>query len=196
MFDIGWSELLVVAVVAIIFIGPRELVPMLRTFGQYAGKLKRMAGEFQSQFNEALREAELDQITKEVEDIRKSSPVGDIKKELESEMQPIGASMEDLTRPIKPKAESATDKGDGAKADEKAAAKPAKSEPAKSDTDAGAKPAKSDGEGAATPQKAEPEPARKSEGKSAPKSERKPEAKTTPKPAAKRAAGSSGGKGG
>ncbi|HSM20184.1 MAG TPA: Sec-independent protein translocase protein TatB, partial [Hyphomicrobiales bacterium] len=162
MFDIGWSELLVVAVVAIIFIGPRELVPMLRTFGQYAGKLKRMAGEFQSQFNEALREAELDQITKEVEDIRKSSPVGDIKKELESEMQPIGASMEDLTRPIKPKAESAPDKGDGAKADEKAAAKPAKSE-----KDAGTKPAKAEGKDAASPQKTESEPARKSEDKGA-----------------------------
>ncbi|MCK0208380.1 Sec-independent protein translocase protein TatB [Starkeya koreensis] len=59
MFDIGWSELLVVGVVALVVIGPKELPRVLRTVGQGVNKLRRMAGEFQGQFNEALREAEL-----------------------------------------------------------------------------------------------------------------------------------------
>ncbi len=61
MFDgIGWTELLVVAVIAIVFIGPKELPGMLRTFGKMIKKVRGMAGEFQGQFNEALKEAELD----------------------------------------------------------------------------------------------------------------------------------------
>ncbi|CAA0092539.1 Sec-independent protein translocase protein TatB [Starkeya nomas] len=59
MFDIGWSELLVIGVVALVVIGPKELPRVLRTVGQGVAKLRRMAGEFQGQFNEALREAEL-----------------------------------------------------------------------------------------------------------------------------------------
>ena len=60
MFDIGWTELLVIAVVAIVVIGPKDLPRAMRTVGQWTGKMKRMAREFQGQFNEALREAELD----------------------------------------------------------------------------------------------------------------------------------------
>ena len=59
MFDIGWSELLVIGIVALVVIGPKELPTVLRKVGQGVGKLRRMAGEFQGQFNEALREAEL-----------------------------------------------------------------------------------------------------------------------------------------
>ena len=73
MFDIGWSELLVIAVVAIVVIVPKDLPKALRTFGRWAGKMKRMAREFQSQFSEALREAELEDVKtihKEVTSIR------------------------------------------------------------------------------------------------------------------------------
>jgi sec-independent protein translocase protein TatB len=98
MLDIGWSELLVIAVVAIIFVGPRDLIPMLRTFGQYAAKLKKMAGEFQSQFNDALREAELDDIQKTVSDVRNMTPLNALKDQFESEMGDIGK----LTEGIKP----------------------------------------------------------------------------------------------
>ena len=60
MFDIGWTELLVVAVVAIVVIGPKDLPRAMRIVGQWTGRMKRMARDFQGQFNEALREAELD----------------------------------------------------------------------------------------------------------------------------------------
>src|SRR6185295_3515459 len=76
MFDIGWSELVVIAVVAIVVIGPKDLPGALRAFGRWTGKLKRMARDFQGQFSEALREAELDDlknIKKEMTDIGKEA---------------------------------------------------------------------------------------------------------------------------
>ena len=59
MFDIGWSELLVIGVVALIAIGPKELPGVLRGLGHWMGKVRRMASDFQDQFREAMREAEV-----------------------------------------------------------------------------------------------------------------------------------------
>jgi sec-independent protein translocase protein TatB len=82
MFDIGWTELVVIAVVAILVIGPKDLPRAMRTVGKYSGKMKRMARDFQSQFNEALREAELDEVKREVQSIAKIDPMADLKKDL------------------------------------------------------------------------------------------------------------------
>ena len=70
MFDIGWSELVVIGVVALIVIGPKELPGVLRTIGQWMGKVRRMAAEFQGQFNEAMREAEMADLKKSFDDIK------------------------------------------------------------------------------------------------------------------------------
>ncbi|MGE3528487.1 MAG: Sec-independent protein translocase protein TatB [Methyloceanibacter sp.] len=70
MFDIGWSELLVIAVVAIVVVGPKDLPKLMRSFGFYAGKLRRAAAEFRRQFDEAMREAELDEVKKAIESVR------------------------------------------------------------------------------------------------------------------------------
>jgi sec-independent protein translocase protein TatB len=70
MFDIGWSELVVIAVVALIAIGPKELPGVLRTVGQWMGKARKMAAEFQGQFNEAMREAEMADLKKSFDDIK------------------------------------------------------------------------------------------------------------------------------
>lgn len=70
MFDIGWSELLIVGAIALIVIGPRDLPRTLRAIGQMTAKIRRMAGEFQGQFNEAMREAELDEIRRNVESVK------------------------------------------------------------------------------------------------------------------------------
>jgi sec-independent protein translocase protein TatB len=69
MFDFGWGELVVIGVVALIVIGPKELPAVLRTIGQWTTKIRRMAGEFQSQFQEALREAEMADLKKEVDNL-------------------------------------------------------------------------------------------------------------------------------
>ncbi len=80
MFDIGWTELLVIAVVAIVVIGPKDLPRAMRAVGQWTGRVKRMAGDFQRQFNEAVREAELDDVKNEVAKLGKLDPMGDLKK--------------------------------------------------------------------------------------------------------------------
>ncbi|HET7716348.1 MAG TPA: Sec-independent protein translocase protein TatB [Bauldia sp.] len=82
MFDIGWTELLVIAVVAIVVIGPKDLPRAMRTVGQWTTKVKRMAGDFQRQFNEAVREAELEDVKKEVTKLGKIDPMADIRKSL------------------------------------------------------------------------------------------------------------------
>jgi sec-independent protein translocase protein TatB len=91
MFDIGWSELVVIGVVALIAIGPKELPSVLRTVGQYMGKIRRMASEFQGQFQEAMREAEMADIKKHVDDIADSAkgltdfdPLASVKNEVSS----------------------------------------------------------------------------------------------------------------
>ncbi len=82
MFEIGWTELLVIALVAIVVIGPKDLPRALRTVGQWSGKLKRMAREFQGQFNEALKEAELDGVKKDLESLGKIDPLAGVRKEM------------------------------------------------------------------------------------------------------------------
>lgn len=67
MFDIGWGELLVIGIVALVVIGPKELPGVVRTLGQSMAKLRRMAADFQNQFNEAMREAELADLKKDAE---------------------------------------------------------------------------------------------------------------------------------
>ena len=73
MFDIGWSEFLVIGVVALIAIGPKELPGVLRMVGQWIGKARRMASEFQGQFQEALREAEMADLKKSFDEVREAA---------------------------------------------------------------------------------------------------------------------------
>ena len=68
MFDIGWSELLVIGVVAIVVVGPKELPRLMRTFGHYTGKLRAMASDFQRQFEDAVRDSEIDEVRKAMQD--------------------------------------------------------------------------------------------------------------------------------
>jgi sec-independent protein translocase protein TatB len=70
MFDIGWSELLVIAVVAIVVVGPKDLPKLMRGFGHYAGKLRRAASDFQRQFEEAMRESEVEEVRKAIESVK------------------------------------------------------------------------------------------------------------------------------
>ena len=73
MFDIGWSELVVIGVVALIAIGPKELPGVLRMVGQWMGKARKMASEFQGQFNEAMREAEMADLKKSFDEVKEAA---------------------------------------------------------------------------------------------------------------------------
>ena len=97
MFDIGGMELLVIAIVAIIVVGPKELPRMLRTLGQFVGKAKMMAREFQTHFNEAADEAGLDEVRKGIASVEKATtrpdfgdtfkPITDVGKDIKREIE-------------------------------------------------------------------------------------------------------------
>jgi sec-independent protein translocase protein TatB len=73
MFDIGGSELVVIAVVALIAIGPKELPGVLRMVGQWMGKARKMAAEFQGQFQEAMREAEMADLKNTFDEVKEAA---------------------------------------------------------------------------------------------------------------------------
>src|SRR5437773_7756625 len=91
MFDISWGKLVIIGVVALIVIGPKELPTVLRTVGQWMGKIRRMASEFQGQFQEAMREAEMADLKKQFDDttstLQSTFDTTDIKNELEKMIQ-------------------------------------------------------------------------------------------------------------
>jgi len=115
MFDIGWGELLLIGIVALIAIGPKELPGALRTLGHWVTKIRRMASEFQGQFQEAMREAELADLKKEVDDMTSQAsnigsfdPLGDVRKEVEATKRDIEGNFTSLPTADEPPAVAAT----------------------------------------------------------------------------------------
>lgn len=74
MFEVGYSEILVIAIVLIVVVGPKDLPKMLRAFGKATTKFRQMSGDFRKQFDDALKEAELDEVRKTISDVRKLDP--------------------------------------------------------------------------------------------------------------------------
>src|SRR5258706_3663364 len=73
MFDIGWSEFVVIAVGGLIAIGQKELPGVLRMVGKWMGKARKMAAEFQGQFQEAMREAEMADLKKSFDEVKEAA---------------------------------------------------------------------------------------------------------------------------
>ena len=103
MFEVGWTEMLVIAIVMIVVVGPKDLPNMLRTFGRTVAKLRSMAGDFQKQFNDALKEAELDDVKKSVDALRGLNPAAEIKKQLNPFEQAAADVRSGLDNAMKPK---------------------------------------------------------------------------------------------
>lgn len=104
MFDIGWPEMLVIAIVLIVVVGPKDLPKMLRAFGKTTAKLRTMAGDFRKQFDEALKEAELDDVKSLAEQARKLDPRNEIRKHL-SPFEQAGEQVKaGLDKAMKPQA--------------------------------------------------------------------------------------------
>jgi len=74
MLDIGWTELVVIAIVLIVVVGPKDLPPMLRAFGKMMTKFRGVASDFRQQFDEALKEADLDDVRKTLSEAQKLNP--------------------------------------------------------------------------------------------------------------------------
>ena len=112
MFDISWTEFLLIGVVALIVIGPKELPGVLRTLGQYTRKVRSMAAEFQNQFQEAMREAEMADLKKQVDDMahdfKHYDPLKDVRADVESMGQDFSKDLQhSLDQPGEPKAAEA-----------------------------------------------------------------------------------------
>jgi sec-independent protein translocase protein TatB len=106
MFEIGWSELLVIGVVAIIAIGPKDLPLALKTVGQWVAKARALAREFQSSVDEMIREAELDKVKQEVQNAASNLDVTKeieaTKAEVEKSLEMPSIQMDPLSPPDKP----------------------------------------------------------------------------------------------
>jgi sec-independent protein translocase protein TatB len=109
MFDISWGELVLIGMVALIVIGPKELPTVLRTVGQWMTKIRRMASEFQGQFQEAMREAEMADLKKQVEGLAdpvktfsEYNPLETTRKEMETAFAAPAATPEASASPAEP----------------------------------------------------------------------------------------------
>lgn len=137
MFDIGWTELLIIAVVAIIIVGPKDLPGMLRSLGRYAGKMKRTAGEFRSQFDDALRDSELDELRSAVSDMGDLNPVNQIRDSVTDTLNPLKETADEIKSGIEDFGSTGAKAGSSdetAKPDEASLARAAKKPAAKKPT--------------------------------------------------------------
>src|SRR5216110_2768633 len=98
LFDIGWSELLLIGVVALIFIGPKDLPRALRIAGYWVGRARTLSREFQSSVDQMIREAELDEMRQQL----KKATEFDIEKEFQKTVDPTGSLAESIRPPETP----------------------------------------------------------------------------------------------
>lgn len=114
MFDLGWSELLLIAVITLLVVGPKELPQVLRTGMQWMRKARQMAGDFQSGLNDIVREAELDDLRKSVNDAR-SIGAGGPQAAMEKLFDPTsGAMMKDIEAALQADAQLVKEKAQAA----------------------------------------------------------------------------------
>lgn len=96
MLDIGWTELAVAAVLALLVIGPKELPGLLRTMGRWMRKIRTLAREFQRSVDEVIRESELDDIRKQVRSLNSIDVEGEIRKTVDED----GSLRRTLSEPL------------------------------------------------------------------------------------------------
>jgi sec-independent protein translocase protein TatB len=111
MFDISWTEFLLIGIVALIVIGPKELPAVMRGLGQWTRKIRSLAADFQNQFHEAMREAEMADLKKQVDDvaqdIKQYDPLKDVRADVEAigkdlDATPDKSSQKELTKETEP----------------------------------------------------------------------------------------------
>ncbi len=111
MFDIGWSEMAIVLLVALIIIGPRDLPKVARTAGRWIGKARALARDFQRSLEDIAREAELDEIKKGIEKVGSADLKGGITKTIDPEGE-LSRAFDFSDADEKPAADGGKDSGD------------------------------------------------------------------------------------
>ena len=100
MFDFAWSELAVIGVVALLVIGPKDLPAAIKTIGEFIRKARRMAGEFQTHVDDMVKDADLQGVRKQIDEIRNF----DIKGVVEKEIDRDGSIRSAFSNPLDPSA--------------------------------------------------------------------------------------------
>jgi sec-independent protein translocase protein TatB len=88
MLDFSWGHILILLIVALVVVGPKDLPRLMRIVGQWTGKARAMANEFRKSFDDMARQSELDELRKEIEGLRTARPFADVEKELNSAIVP------------------------------------------------------------------------------------------------------------
>jgi len=98
MFDISWTEFLLIGIVALIVIGPKELPAVMRSLGQWTRKIRGLAADFQNQFHEAMREAEMADLKKQVDDMASDIKQYDPLKDVRADVETIGKDLDESVK--------------------------------------------------------------------------------------------------
>ncbi|SRR5258706_11952132 len=120
MLDFSLSHILIVLIVALVVVGPKDLPRLMRIAGQWMGKARRMADEFRKSFDEMARQSELDELRKEIQNLRNEHPLAGVERDLHRSIVPddmkskAAAAVATETAPPEVRAESAA-AGDGLK---------------------------------------------------------------------------------
>jgi sec-independent protein translocase protein TatB len=91
--DLSWSHMLLVLVVALVVVGPKDLPKLMRTMGRWAGKARAMADQFRKSFDEMARQSELDELRKELDELRNVRPLSDVEQDLMKPLDPAHISI-------------------------------------------------------------------------------------------------------
>ena len=104
MFDITSSKLIILGIVALLVVGPKELPALLRTIGKYVGMIRRQAAEFRSQFDEAMRESEIADIKKDVENLGRDAEnaIRDAETSVNTEINSVEHDVKSAMEPATP----------------------------------------------------------------------------------------------
>ena len=119
MFDLSWSHILLLVVVALVVVGPKDLPKLMRTVGRWLGKARSMADQFRKSFDEMTREAELHELRAEIESLRTSRPLSGVEQDLNRSILPDEFAAKPMSTPPPPEPE---------KPGERPAAEPVKTE--------------------------------------------------------------------
>ncbi len=86
--DLSWSHILLLLVVALVVVGPKDLPRLMREVGRWAGKARAMADQFRKSFDEMARQSELDELRKEIDELRNMRPVAEVQQHVSDAILP------------------------------------------------------------------------------------------------------------
>jgi sec-independent protein translocase protein TatB len=114
MIDLSWSHILIVLVVALVVVGPKDLPRLMRTLGRWMAKARAMADQFRKSFDEMARQSELDELRNEIEALRRERPFTGIEQTLREPVLPYDAASQIEKKPVMERHEPPHEEAPGA----------------------------------------------------------------------------------